>query len=258
MQSPKADAIGTARRAPTPYRYVAWTMGLALVLATGFVTFAPSTLSPESLRASLARLVRPTSVPGVGSLGLSLNRHIGLVAGHFGNDSGAVCADGLTEAALNKDIADRVVSILERQGYQVDLLQEFDERLKDYRALALVSIHADSCEFINDQATGFKVAASSAGTGPEDSQHLLTCLVSRYAARTALPFHAGSITRDMNSYHSFSEIDQNTPAAIVETGFMYLDRAFLTQHADQVSLGIAEGVLCFVRNEPLQAESVSP
>jgi N-acetylmuramoyl-L-alanine amidase len=258
MQSPKTAAIGTARRAPSPYRYVAWTMGLALVLATGFVTFAPSTLSPEALRASLARLVRPTAIPGAVGSGIGFNRRIGLVAGHFGNDSGAVCADGLTEAAVNKEIADRVATILVRQGYQVDLLQEFDEKLKDYRALALVSIHADSCEFINDQATGFKVAASSAGTAPTDSQHLLTCLVSRYAARTALPFHAGSITRDMTSYHSFSEIDQNTPAAIIETGFMYLDRAFLTQHADQVSLGIAEGVLCFVRNEPLQTEPATP
>jgi len=239
-------------------RYVAWTMGLALVLATGFVTFAPSTLSPEVLRTSLARLMRPTNIPGAVGAGLSLNRRIGLVAGHFGNDSGAVCSDGLTEAAVNKDIADRVVTILERQGYQVDLLQEFDEKLKSYRATALVSIHADSCEFINDQATGFKVAASSAGTAAEDSQHLLTCLVARYAARTGLAFHAGSITRDMNSYHSFSEIDENTPAAIIETGFLYLDRTFLLQHADQASLGIAEGVLCFVRNEPLQAEPVTP
>jgi len=31
-------------------------------------------------------------------------RHIGIVAGHDGNDSGAVCPDGLTEAEVNRDI----------------------------------------------------------------------------------------------------------------------------------------------------------
>ena len=121
MQSPNAAANGTGPRAPAASRYMAWTMGLALVLATGFVTFAPSTLSPEVLRASLARLVRPTSAPGAAGAGLSLNRRIGLVAGHFGNDSGAVCADGLTEAAVNKDIADRVVTIL--RGQTLDELE---------------------------------------------------------------------------------------------------------------------------------------
>src|SRR4030067_151634 len=84
MQSPNAAANGTGPRAPATSRYVVWTMGLALVLATSFVTFAPSTLSPEVLRASLARLVRPTSVPGASGAGLSLNRRIGLVAGQRG------------------------------------------------------------------------------------------------------------------------------------------------------------------------------
>ena len=41
---------------------------------------------------------------------------------------------------------------------RVDVLDEFDPRLNGYRALLLLSIHADSCDYINDEATGFKVA----------------------------------------------------------------------------------------------------
>ena len=242
----------------SPYRYLVFTIGIAAALATGFITFAPSSLSPDLVRETFIRLIQPTAVPGFVGSSIGLSRHIGIVSGHMGNDSGAVCPDGLTEASVNKDIAQRVQILLERQGYSVDLLQEFDSRLKGYRALALVSIHADSCEYINDQATGFKVAGSSAGTAPQDSQHLVACLVSRYQTDTSLPFHAGSITRDMTQYHTYSEIDKNTPAAIIETGFLYLDRTFLTQHPDLAARGIADGILCFVRNEPLAMSKVTP
>jgi N-acetylmuramoyl-L-alanine amidase len=54
----------------------------------------------------------------------------------------------------------------------------------------------------------------------------------------------------MTEYHTFYEIHNQTPAAIIETGFLYLDRDFLTQHADQAAQGIVDGVLCYVRNEP--------
>ena len=83
---------------------------------------------------------------------------IGIVSGHRGNDSGAVFKDGLTEAQVNLDHATRVASFLRAEGYEVDILDEFDARLKGYRALALLSIHADSCAYINDLATGFKAA----------------------------------------------------------------------------------------------------
>ncbi|MGA2112418.1 MAG: N-acetylmuramoyl-L-alanine amidase [Anaerolineales bacterium] len=242
----------------SPYRFLVMTVGLAAALATGFITFAPSTVSPGAVREALARLVSPTTVPGFLSSSLGASRHIGIVSGHLGNDSGTVCADGLTEASVNLNIAQRVQDILERQGYTVDLLEEFDPRLNGYQALALVSIHADSCEYINDQATGFKVAGAVDGGAPQASQHLVACLTNRYAAVTSLPFRAGSITRDMTQYHTYSEIDRSTPAAIIETGFLYLDRNFLTQHPDVAAEGIAEGILCFVRNEPLVGNQTSP
>jgi N-acetylmuramoyl-L-alanine amidase len=144
----------------------------------------------------------------------------------------------------------RVKTLLERQGYVVDLLQEYDDRLDGYKAMALVSLHADSCQFIDDNATGFKVAASQAGKSADSSQALAACLTRRYADRTGLKNHPGSVTWDMTGYHSFNEVDPETPAVIIEMGFLYLDRNFLTQHADQAAQGVADGILCFTRNEP--------
>jgi N-acetylmuramoyl-L-alanine amidase len=238
--------------------YWPYTLILAAVLATAFITFAPASLSPDRIRDSFAGVLQPTAARGAVGPIVAFNLPIGIVAGHSGNDSGAICDDGLTEASINTAIANQVRDILMRQGYKVDMLQEFDPRLTGYKALALVSIHADSCMFINDEATGFKVASSMAGTAPESSTYLSECIKSRYATRTGLPFHAGSITSDMTSYHAYTEVDPSTPAAIIETGFMFIDRIFLTQHSDQAAQGIADGILCFTRNEPLQLTIPTP
>lgn len=174
---------------------------------------------------------------------------VGIVAGHLGNDSGAVCADGLTEVEVNTAVAREVARRLEALGYRVDVLEEFDPRLRGYRAAALLSIHADSCEYINEQATGFKVARAQADQVPEQSDRLVACLVSAYGRRTGLRFHADSITYDMTDYHAFREIDPQTPAAIIETGFLYLDRELLTRGRERVVEGIVEGLRCFLEGE---------
>ena len=180
-----------------------------------------------------------------------------IVAGHSGNDSGAVCVDGngnvtLTEADVNLEIAALVQQRLTQAGYEVDLLREFDSRLNGYRALAIVSIHNDSCEYINDQATGFKVAAALNTSDVNRATRLTACLVDRYERTTDMTFHAGSITGDMREYHAFREIDPNTVAAIIETGFLNLDREMLTQHTEQVAEGVAQGILCFAKNENIE------
>ena len=72
-------------------------------------------------------------------------------------------------------MATRVKEKLTAAGFDVDLLEEFDDRLDGYQALALVSIHSDTCQFIDDNATGFKVAASSATDSPEKAGRLAAC-----------------------------------------------------------------------------------
>ncbi len=169
---------------------------------------------------------------------------VGIVAGHAGYDSGAVCPDGLTEAEVNMAVAQEVVALLKRKGYQVDLLEEFDDRLAGYRADALVSIHADSCDVPG--ATGFKVARVTDSAIPEAEDRLVDCLYREYEAATGLPRHPSSITDNMTNYHAFREIDYYTPGAIIEMGFLLDDRALLVRRPKLVARGIAAGVVCFL------------
>jgi N-acetylmuramoyl-L-alanine amidase len=53
----------------------------------------------------------------------------------------------------------------------------------------------------------------------------------------------------MTLYHAFNEIDPNTPAAIIETGFLNLDYDILTKDTATVANGVANGVICFLQNE---------
>lgn len=231
---------------------------IAVLLATVFVAWTPTSFNASSFSDKLALLLTPQPArnPAAEPIQQAAVR-IGIVAGHHGNDSGAVCVDSagkitLTEADVNYKIASLVQKKLVERGYQVDLLNEFDTRLNGYRAAAIVSIHNDSCNYINDQATGFKVAAALNTRDTNRANRLLACLVDRYHAATGLRFHPGSITPDMTSYHAFSEVDPNTVAAIIETGFLNLDQEILTQHTDQVADGVVNGILCFVNNENVE------
>jgi len=201
--------------------------------------------------APLAIFIRPTATPrpappGPTPIPTPVIPRIGLVSGHHGNDPGAVCKDGLTEAQVNYDVASRVAGEMRQRGYRVDVLDEFDPRLTDYRALLLLSIHADSCDYINEEATGFKVAHVLDSRVPEQEDKLVTCLADQYAKRTGLRFHKNSVTRDMTNYHGFYEVAPDTPSAIIETGFLRLDRALLTQRADLVAQGIVDGLMCYL------------
>lgn len=178
--------------------------------------------------------------------------HIGIVAGHWGYDEGASCPDGLNEVEVNRDVAERVVESLRARGYRVDLLQEFDERLPGYLADALVSIHADSCQRFPDATpppTGFKVASVVDSVVPDEEERLVACLREKYGARTGLGRHDSSITGHMTQYHTFYEIDGWTPGAIIETGFLWLDRDLLTQRPDLVAQGIVDGIVCFIEGD---------
>ncbi|MGD8405085.1 MAG: N-acetylmuramoyl-L-alanine amidase [Anaerolineales bacterium] len=247
-----------SRNRPRPFRVLGSTLGLAILLATLFNLWTPSKgLFAGSFSDKLGLLLtaQPAESNFVATPQPQLR--IGIVAGHAGNDAGAICRDGngnvsLTEADVNMNIASRVQKTLTDEGFQVDLLNEFDTRLNGYRAVALVSIHNDSCDYINDEATGFKVAAALNTHDTNRATRLTECLRDRYQNVTGLHFHAGSITTDMRGYHAFSEIDPNTIAAIIETGFLNLDQDLLVKETDKVAYGVAQGILCFVRNENVE------
>ena len=134
-------------------RHLAVTFLVAAGLATVFTAWTPASLDPEELAGQLAAALEDESeIPPALSASSGLvsedgRLRIGIVAGHSGLhpdtgalDPGSICEDGLTEAAVNAEIAALTVKYLEAAGMQVDLLEEWDSRLQGYRAVALVSI----------------------------------------------------------------------------------------------------------------------
>ncbi len=253
--SPDTTA-STPRRTFSTWRTLQTVLSVAVLIATLFTIWTPASFLNNNLSEKMALMLQPGSAITPAAFYPTPTAHakprVGLVAGHWGNDSGAVCPDGLTEAEVNLRIATLVKQNLVGEGYDVDLLKEFDPNLFQYQALVLVSIHNDSCDYINDEATGFKVAAAVSNLYPEKSNKLVACMVDRYGKDTGLPFHFSSITRDMTEYHAFSEINSSTTAGIIETGFLNLDRQILTEKTDLVAKGVTDGILCFIRNEAVE------
>jgi len=172
---------------------------------------------------------------------------IGIVSGHAGSDPGAVCPDGLTEAEVNLEIAQRTADQLRGAGAEVDILDEFDARMYGYQAAAFVSIHADTCDI---KRSGFKVARVRHSAVPEIEDRLVQCLWQEYEKATGLQPDPNTITYDMLEYHAFNEIHPQTPGAIIEVGYLSSDRYLLTGRPDRVARGIAEGIFCFLEPDP--------
>ncbi len=187
-------------------------------------------------------VAQPTSLPTPNYL-----QRIGIVSGHRGpqNDPGAVCPDGLTEASINFEVATRVVRSLRALGYSVDLLDEFDARLDNYRAAALVSIHANTCRDFGERVSGFLVAKAAVRPSGGVDDLLAECIALHYGRIIGIE-RRFNLTRDMTDYHTFREIHPLTPAAIIELGFMKDDREILTTRQDDMAQALVEGVLCFL------------
>lgn len=227
--------------------YFIYLVGSLVALLAIYLWFSPgSSQRPSGQETGHLAILPPKAVPASPVTRRSPQMHgrtrIGILAGHFGFDSGAVCPDGLTEASINLNIANLVVAQLESEGIATDLLEEYDDRLDGYVASALISIHADSC--IYPEASGFKVASLEGSTNPLN-QTLVDCIATEYGNRTGLFFHANSITYDMTQYHAFNTIAPETPGAIIEVGFMLTDRALLTEQPELVAQGIIDGIHCF-------------
>lgn len=232
------------------------------LMATIFVWWTPTQFISAEVRTELGQLsapVRATVVPTVQPTPNWL-RKIGIVSGHRGPelDPGAVCPDGLTEADINFNVAQLVVRELRDQGFSVDLLDEFDPRLEDYQAAALVSIHANTCQDFGEVVSGYLVAAAAARvTARGDDEILVDCIAQYYQQATELERHYG-LTEDMTNYHTFREIHPLTPAVIIELGFMLADRELLTNKQDLAARGVADGILCFLQPSQAPMLEVTP
>lgn len=255
-----------SRPAPGPTRFSIFQclqtiITYAFLAANLFTLFTPNNLfsgqTIENLFAAWQANPNTSAQIQATAVSESAANRIGIVAGHWQNDSGSVCADGLTEQEVNLKIATLVQEELTAEGYTVDLLAEFDDRLTQYKGIVLISIHNDSCSYVNNEATGFKVAAAMHSAYPEKANRLTNCLIDRYQKATGLTYHPSTITTDMTDYHAFDEINTATTAAIIETGFLNLDRKILTENTDLVAQGIVDGINCYIRNESISATATT-
>lgn len=254
-----------SRRKPrtigTTWHVFTTVISAAFIVATLLSIWSPGSLVVRSLpdqlvdALSVAPLGETSSVPSAVKPEDFPSNLIGIVVGHRGNenDKGAVCGDGLTELDVNTNIATYVQQKLIKAGYKVDLLDEFDPRLANYQAGLLLSIHADSCNYVNESATGFKVAAALAEQEHENSGRLVACIADRYAKASGMKYHYQSITQDMTSYHAFSVISPFTVAGIIEVGFLNLDREILTTKPELLADGIVSGISCYLNNESVDS-----
>ena len=223
-----------------------WTPGSTISQNLADTLIGDASLQSQNVAFATPLASRPENFP---------TNRIGIVVGHRGNDTGAVCTNGLTELEVNTNIATFLQQKLISDGYEVELLDEFDARLQNYEAGLLLSIHADSCDYINDSATGFKLAAALSEVKQETSDRLVQCLADRYANVTGLKYHYQTVTTDMTYYHAFSEISPYTTAAIIEVGFLNLDQEILTQKPELLAQGIEAGIQCYLKNEGVETSS---
>ncbi len=180
---------------------------------------------------------------------------VALISGHAGYDSGAVCTDEkgqttVTEASVNANVASLVQMRLRRAGMNVILLDEYDARLAGLVAGVVLSLHADSCVPLS----GYKAATPPQSATPQVEARLLACIDQHYANATDLAPHLDTITHDMTDYHAFRKVEDQTPIAILELGFLGGDQRLLTDNVEVVAEGVAESLRCFLRGEKTSKE----
>jgi N-acetylmuramoyl-L-alanine amidase len=218
---------------------------------------APATATPTSTALPTATpALNPNATPTPRPAGTQ--PRVGIQVGHWKSNelpdelkrlrtsSGAFAA-GYKEADVNLNIAQRVVKLLESRGLAVDLLPATVP--PSYDADAFVAIHADGSSSGNSR--GFKIATPWRTS--RASQQLLDVMTAEYRSATGLP-QDGAITFNMKGYYAFNQrrhthaIVKTTPAVIVETGFLTsaADRAVLITRADDVAIGIANGVIRYL------------
>lgn len=190
---------------------------------------------------------------------------VGLQVGHWKSNelpdelarlrtSTGAAAGGLREFQVNLGVAERAAGYLRGYGVAVDILPATVP--VNYRADAFVSLHADGST--NTRLSGFKAATHwrewAAGTA------LVEALRAEYGPASGLAWDGGRITSNMRGYYAFSSgrydhaIANNTPGAILEMGYLTSpsDRRLMTAESDRLGRAVADGILRFLRSEPVE------
>jgi N-acetylmuramoyl-L-alanine amidase len=218
----------------------------AVTIPTATATLIPTT--PTSVPPTSTAI--PTETPAPPTVTPTPTAPIvAIIVGHRNNDSGAICEggpyDGTQEVQITTKVTEELVPRLEDNGYTVITLDEFDQRQYGLQASALVSIHVDSCVQY-EGTTGYKVARSLNSAIPDIEDRFVQCMEQEYSRVTGLTIHAGSITHNMTNYHAFNKVDLNTPAVIIEVGFLYYDHDLLVNEPDRIAVALESGISCFL------------
>ena len=252
IQEPEETPAESIEKKPAPYTVVSGfqsVLSIAIVMATLLTLWNPRKLLSTPNLSALLR-AEAAQAQETGSLKEDTSNHIGLLAGHWQNDTGEVCSDGLIEADVNQAIAARVSQTLMDMGYKVDVFPEFDLALLNYKSPVFVAIYSGSCSDSPLPPSGFKVATSLTAQIPEKVNQLAVCLSEEYQKTTKLPFTYEVLNPDHPSYHIFRDIHAETPSVMIEVGSMKTDRTILVSQAGKVSDGIVAGILCFLDSQP--------
>ena len=154
----------------------------------------------------------------------------------------------LTETEINFAVSERIFRLLLQQGYDAELLEEFDPRLENYQGAALISIHANDCSDYGEFVSGYLISFAESRPQQGPDLQLQECVSQYYAEASQLPRRFG-FTRDVTDYHVFRQISPNTPAVILELGFMRGDQDFLITQSDTMAQAVVDGVICFLTGE---------
>ena len=141
----------------------------ALLTATLLITFSPGSEYIDQIVPTVE--VENNEVAGQNNQ----RKIIGILPGHYGFDSGYQCGPDLNfvkEADVNLRIGVMVRDYLEMQGYTVNFMHEFDPKLTNYTALALISIHTNNCNTGNNTSSGFQVTTGGQNAYPSESKRL--------------------------------------------------------------------------------------
>lgn len=167
------------------------------------------------------------------------------------NSTGAA-AGGYREAEINLDIANRAAAYLRAEGVTVDVLPATVP--PSYLADAFVAIHADGSA--NSGVSGWKAAGHWREW--EAATVLVDALKAEYGPASGLSWDGGRISSGMRGYYAMSSgrfrhaISTYTPGVILELGYLTNpgDRRLMTQQADRLARGVADGILRFLRSTP--------
>lgn len=232
----------------TIFRGIQSVVSVAILIATLLTLWNPQKVFSPPRFYDLFQSVATTESYNADSLTNDGHIRIGLLAGHWQNSPGEVCADGVIEADINHDIASRVKLNLEEKDFQVNLFQEFDLDFLNYEADALVAVYSGSCLESPPPPSGFKIGTSLTAKNPEEVNNLVVCLGENYQNYTELPFTYEIINPDHPSFHIFRDIHPDTPAALIEIGALSTDRDLITNRSNSIAEGISDGITCYVEN----------